>query len=448
MGLFKPAWESSDPLKRMKGIRKLNDQEKLMKIAATDMFIGARIAAIKRITDEAFLTQLCIALEHRDISEVCLDKIKSKPFLLLLALNDKSGIASDWLVKLEPSLNEEELRLLVFQSVHYKVQYRVVELAKNDKSLLLEILLKHPNGRINDRANDFVDDYDMLLEATLKGEAGTAQKCLKKLKYSLDKADLRAIIFNATDLGTQRKAIDFIDGDVSLLSDILLKHPEEQTRNLAASSIREHKTPGVFRDVVFEYVGREKPYYGTDGLLQRVIADLNQEDVLRVALDSSITARAREVAVENLQDKASLTKAVFDEKDVQVQVVMIRCISDDDVLWSLYQQTQNEKVKLAIIKAMTDEKMLAQIAKDDKQESACLKLGGYLCTSCHGINLPMSGQDCSCICKHCQAENHIFVEKSHVTGTFRDHETFEEWNECTRCGVKRNYRSDYRYTDW
>ena len=56
MGLFKPAWQSRDHLKRAKAVAKLDDQKILADIARNDQNASVREEAIKKLTNTAVLS--------------------------------------------------------------------------------------------------------------------------------------------------------------------------------------------------------------------------------------------------------------------------------------------------------------------------------------------------------------------------------------------------------
>ena len=58
MGLFKPAWQSRDHLKRAKAVAKLDDQKILADIARNDQNASVREEAIKKLTNTAVLRDI------------------------------------------------------------------------------------------------------------------------------------------------------------------------------------------------------------------------------------------------------------------------------------------------------------------------------------------------------------------------------------------------------
>ncbi len=396
MGLFEPAWKHKDPQKRIRGITKLSDQEILKQIAATDPNLEVRLAAIEKITDELFLTQLCLALKHSDVSKACLNRIRTKQFLLELALKDQTTISQSCFDRIKTSLNKEELHTILFEAA---------------------------DSGTRRQAASITDNYDDLLELALKDKTVLAEECVEKLKPSIRKADLRLIIFKAVNNNAQNIALHYAEDYNDILEYVLLRHPNESRRNAVAYIIEEHKTPRIFWNAVIKFAERETMSYAIENLLRTVLSDMKQEDLLCVATDSRIISFARETAIKKL--------------------------SDNDALLKLYNnQGIDENVKKAAIEAMSDEKVLLKIAHEDKNERACLKLSGYLCTSCRRENLPEDGELVSCTCRHCHTENHKFERKHKTIEHNRSSETASSWDECVRCGATSNYKSEFRYTDW
>ena len=85
MGLFKPSWKSSDPLKRRDAVKALKDQEKLKKVAAQDPEGYVRYAALERITDEKFLAAYAYQIDNSGLRTHAIKQIHSQQVLVALA---------------------------------------------------------------------------------------------------------------------------------------------------------------------------------------------------------------------------------------------------------------------------------------------------------------------------------------------------------------------------
>ena len=101
MGLFKSAWQSANPQKRIKAIEKITDQEVLKNLAASDPVLEVRLAAIKGISNEHFLAMLANEMNNKSITDAVITKLTSQDILFSLAIQGKANeIVSGSTIKL------------------------------------------------------------------------------------------------------------------------------------------------------------------------------------------------------------------------------------------------------------------------------------------------------------------------------------------------------------
>ena len=88
MGLFdrftKPKWQHKDPKVRLKGIKTLDDQYTLYKIAKYDSNSTVRSEAIKRINDKDYLEKLALYGNH-DVNVLAISRINDESLLADIA---------------------------------------------------------------------------------------------------------------------------------------------------------------------------------------------------------------------------------------------------------------------------------------------------------------------------------------------------------------------------
>ena len=81
-------------------------------------------------------------------------------------------------------------------------------------------------------------------------------------------------------------------------------------------------------------------------------------------------ARYRRTAVEQLTDQTLLTRLAGDD-DESVRHAAVKHLSDQKVLSSVAQNDQGARVRLAAIKRLTDQTLLTSIAKGDNKDYLC-----------------------------------------------------------------------------
>lgn len=156
-------------------------------------------------------------------------------------------------------------------------------------------------------------------------------------------------------------------------------------------------------------------------------------------------ARIRFEAAKTLGDYrviADIAKDVADDEWLFKNA--IASISDAGLLKDIALAQTNIDFALYVLGKITNVSMLrdirAQRAASKIANAITERLRGFVCVKCGHDNTDDPAYTEICICVKCGYENHDFKRHSNVT-EHRDCESGSRWDECTRCGKKKNYES-------
>lgn len=170
-----------------------------------------------------------------------------------------------------------------------------------------------------------------------------------------------------------------------------------------------------------------------DQTLQKVAANkLKDPEMIKdCLLHCSFDIPARQALLKKLSPQA--LREVAEQSEIsQNSEDALRMINDPKLLADYL--IHRPKAPAWLLRQITDKALLKQISEESVNSNvrteALKMLGGYVCTACGKLNL---GEDVTCLCKYCRAENHDYVLIDNVVA-HRDYESGERHRECTRCG--------------
>ena len=113
MGLFEPAWKTSDYMKDEKAIsavKKITDNDKLYEISMTAPLSQVRIAAVKQINDQKLLFDIASKSDMKSVSESACERISDPKILREGLLHGKMGMPFAKLIK---NVDDEQIILYI-----------------------------------------------------------------------------------------------------------------------------------------------------------------------------------------------------------------------------------------------------------------------------------------------------------------------------------------------
>jgi len=193
MGLFKPAWQSENQKKRVKGIKKLTDQSILANIAISDKKEYVRWMAFEKITDEAALAYVAIHSEldnvewgRSEMGDSAAEKLTDQAALASVAKKARSRNAR--YIAVCKLTDQAALAYVVKNEKDEHICSRAA--AKlTDKALIADYARKHLK-ELNDGAIiDMIDDKDLLEIIARNTEitiTGIREQACNKIGHILD----------------------------------------------------------------------------------------------------------------------------------------------------------------------------------------------------------------------------------------------------------------------
>lgn len=209
----------------------------------------------------------------------------------------------------------------------------------------------------------------------------------------------------------------------------------------------------------------------------RAIITQNVKDkrtLLMIANDERSTETRKQI-LSRIRDKEFIKKLLLSDENISSEIIstFVNRFKDQNELAEIFEKTKSGIIRYEVLCKIKDEGVLreaflknpsqytyltkhlkeigfqelAQILEVFSEKEAALKeTGGYICQSCGGENDPADGP-VTCICKHCGAENHDWKHISNVT-EYRDYAVGSTYDECTRCGERKNYKNvDYGFLE-
>ncbi|MDH6356406.1 hypothetical protein [Parabacteroides sp. PF5-9] len=291
MGLFKPAWQSKKPEKRMAAVEKIDDQQKLETIVLQSVFPDTCLAALKKITGQEVLGNIVLLSTLPEVRSAALERITDQEILFKVVKEHRSpGVARMALVQITDQeilktiilsagilhplkieslgliTDKQILREIIRQATHYDLTVKAL-LALGDQLLLAEI---GRNWYANDqykamkklRENDAILHFLMNTEYRLPH--GTRSDFFKHNEWDrkigglidkmkgVDNKQFYTLAEKAKDPTVQKNAIQRID-DEQLLIQIALESAEEWIIRLATERITDLE---VLIGIALEYPGR------------------------------------------------------------------------------------------------------------------------------------------------------------------------------------------------
>ncbi len=156
--------------------------------------------------------------------------------------------------------------------------------------------------------------------------------------------------------------------------------------------------------------------------------------------DENINSDIADAFMNRIQDQNELAELYRNAPREPIRHAAFLKISDKTILKEIIQENPIQYTYMIGRLKENGMEDLAGILEDIKEkDSAAAKIGGYICRSCGGENLPEDGK-ISCICKHCGAENHDWEFIDNVR-EYRDYAVGSTYYECKRCKAQKDYRT-------
>ena len=249
--------------------------------------------------------------------------------------------------------------------------------------------------------------------------------------------------------------VEMIDDDEKLMEIIKGKYDWKLTK-CAVSRLKDQKP-------LMDYMKQLTSY--SDGQKRgAIIAGISDQEMLAEIASKDKDYHLRQSAMKRLKDKNIIRKALI-ERFYSITEVgdMLKKLNRDDQLYVIENSTVSSTVETALrivgdqmrmaeymIRNNTDklmnlvsdkeafEKIAAEATDNKLKAEAVRRMGGYICSSCGKLNPP--GEDLTCNCRFCGAENHDYVHVNNIQ-EYRDYEVGTTYDECTRCHKQINFRS-------
>lgn len=310
MGLFKKAWEDKDSKKRIAAIReKLDDQETLMQIAATDWDVDVRLEALKKIRDDGFLAAYAEAIDDQSLCWAAIDHISSIEALFTLAASTSNVTVAKHCMFVLLTIKEWNDQKLLKQLVHTAKTNEVIAEALGviEDVAYLEEYARIPYNPAKGATFDRIENQEIFKAIALNEKTSSARHAA--IHRLVDTAALAKII---TDSDEKRTYVDSA-----------LRRMEElgKARVDAAESYDEFFWMGIESDFsccgdclryalskitseeavtkLYRYCMKKEhpaPY------LEYLITNANAPDVLcEIALNAVFSDRLRKLALEELR---------------------------------------------------------------------------------------------------------------------------------------------------
>ncbi len=186
------------------------------------------------------------------------------------------------------------------------------------------------------------------------------------------------------------------------------------------------------------------------GTREKILARINDRAAIKEILLTGEDIRSDIVTdlIEKTRFQKDLRDIFLNARDGNVRDAALNRIHDENILREII--LANPIRFTYMISRLKRRKNLQDVVEAlegiQEKDEALREKGGYVCRSCSGINEPEDGT-VSCVCRHCGAENHSWKHVSNVT-EYRDYAVGSTYDECTRCGARKNYKNvDYGFLE-
>ncbi len=209
--------------------------------------------------------------------------------------------------------------------------------------------------------------------------------------------------------------------------------------------------------------------YSDAHLRALIIKETSDQEALLEIAGHERHAETRKAIIKRINDEELIKRCLLSDGNIHSEILdaFLKKIPDQNGLAEIYQNAQNDYVRDAALKKITDKTILKEIIlknpirytfmagrlkkKEDfgelvtiledimEKDAELKKNGGYICRSCSGEN-PAENGKVSCVCRHCGAENHDWEYISHVQ-EYRDYAVGCTYYECKRCGKQKDYKN-------
>jgi hypothetical protein len=192
------------------------------------------------------------------------------------------------------------------------------------------------------------------------------------------------------------------------------------------------------QNLLVDIANNAKEYYPKEA----AISKLTDQSLLTIVAKQNNNPNLCIAAIKNLTNQNFIIDIAKYANNRYVREAAMQKLVDQSVLFDIA-MCENADYKRAI-ELISDKNLLSEIVKsakgDNTKNQALQKLGGYICFLCKHENYPENEQSISCICNHCQTENHKFEYRNNII-EHRDYESGSRWEECARCGKTANYET-------
>ena len=352
MGLFKPAWQSRDHLKRAKAVAKLDDQKILADIARNDQNASVREEAIKKLTNTAVLRDIIrtekldwlvkSARERLEIIEAPL-RAQQKNQLLDVA---KHTDDQEELLKLLEQARQIDTKMVILERI-------------NDQQILMKAAERHPVG----------SGYPQIFEASVRRITDRALQMKLLCDFGNGVADKEYIIDNIrSDAITD--ILDEMD-DMQNLLHVLRNAKSYRIRRKALEKIQDEqelmRTLDVLEKEMASAHGNSNKEASIRDLQEAIVAKINDPQLLQQIAFSGAKA-ARYAAIDKIKDKDVLHVIATQVKDKAIQLRVIEKINDQKLLSKLLYDQQDPDIKRKVMDKITKKSLLLEIVHGNADE--------------------------------------------------------------------------------
>lgn len=320
----------------------------------------------------------------------------------------------------------------------------------NDKSLVAvaretdeekwkEIAINAPNYAEREAAVNNITDQSFLFDIAQKDKNDFVRKAA--VRMLTDQSALALIAKTEMEITICEIAVGKL-GEATLLVDVA-EHAFDYHRNgnecktLCCAAMRKLTDQNDRADIAHNATS-----FDVRRIAIGYISDLNLLAVFLKKLDTTVgtsTDALGKFALEKLTDQELLADIVKNALDANIRANAVGKLTDQSLLVEI--AINDTDGSLVAVKALSNKELLAHVVTQAKnpdiKEIALQRLGGYICPSCSHEIWPRENLPAPCVCTQCQAENHDFRRCSRIT-EYRDYECGTRWEECTRCGIKKN----------
>jgi hypothetical protein len=332
---------------------KLTDQALLSKVAVEAHDEGVRVAAVKRLTDQALLTKVALqplSFDNEDVIVAAVEKLTDQALLAKIATkNGNIGVRAAAV----RTLTDQALKAQIAMGDKEFFVKEAGLKTLTDQALLAKIAVE---GRdVGDRCAAVQALTDKALVAKIAVEDESEYVRVAAVQRLTDQG-LLARIAVEDEAGAVRCAAVKTLTDQPLLARIAIEDKVEAVRQRAVETITDQ--------ALLIKVALESRYVDTDNVAMEkaVVGLIDQPLLARIAGSTKWKPALRFEAIGKLTDQVPLRELARKDPQAAIRQASVTRITDDSFLVPQLATETSAAVRAAIIKALRDRNSLREVA--------------------------------------------------------------------------------------